>query len=83
MGTIERSSSANQAEFKPECHIFYDTRINDMHDDLPKWCVCVAHTISCIMRLSSGHDGLLSTRLIETTLLWHRSGFMDSSERLG
>jgi hypothetical protein len=40
MGTIERSSDANQPEFKPECHIFYGTRINDMNDDLPKWCVC-------------------------------------------
>ena len=36
MGTVERSSSANQPEFKPECHIFYGTRINDINDDLPQ-----------------------------------------------
>ena len=38
MGTVKRSTDANQPEFKPECHIFYGTRINDMQDDLPKWC---------------------------------------------
>lgn len=25
------------ASFTPTCHIFYGTRVMDMHDDLPKW----------------------------------------------
>ena len=25
------------ASFMPTCHIFYGTRVMDMHDDLPKW----------------------------------------------
>ena len=38
MGTVTRSADANQPQFQPECHIFYGARINDVHDDLPKWC---------------------------------------------
>ena len=61
MGTVKRSTDANQPEFKPQCHIFYGTRINDMHDDLPKWCAtqcllvggqsCTTCTLDCHLLL--------------------------------
>lgn len=80
MGTVKRSTDANQPEFKPQCHIFYGTRINDMHDDLPKWyaeCLLVGSQTRASVMLECQ-----LVRVIETPLRC-RSGFMDDSERLG
>lgn len=36
-GTIDRNGGPNDPAYQPQHHIFYGERINDAHDDLPKW----------------------------------------------
>ena len=62
-------------------HIFYDTRITDVHDDIPKWWaptgVCLrVHVMHCLFKWRKSMSA-------DPDLILHRAEFMDSSERLG